>query len=244
LFIGVRQFNEQQKTNAADLLNQQEQATLDKYLDDMSALVITSGLPTSSPDSPITAIAIARTATALRDLDGPRKGILVRFLWEAGLIIGPKPTLDLYEVDLDGAVFQQANLYEVYLSPLSLIGANFNDAKLKGAYLSGSVLIQSNLKQADLACWSRSVCTDLSGAYLMRADLTNADLRGANLKGAHLDGADLSGAKLAGANLHNAFYNARPMKVRNVQGELVTNWPTRWPRGFDPKAAGAICDDC
>jgi hypothetical protein len=33
LFIGVRQFNVQQKTNATNLVNQQHQATLDKYLD-------------------------------------------------------------------------------------------------------------------------------------------------------------------------------------------------------------------
>lgn len=244
LFIGVRQFNDQQKMNAHDLVNQQEQTTLDTYLNDMSALVINSGLTTSSSDSPIAAIASARTATALRNLDGPRKGILVRFLWEAGLIIGPKPILDLYQMNLDGAVFQRANLYRAYLSPLSLIGANFYHAQLQGAYLSDSVLIQSNLEQADLACWSRKVCTDLSGAYLMRADLTDADLRGANLMGADLDGANLSEAKLAGTKLHRALYNTRSISAIDIQGERVTDWPTHWPRGFDPKAAGARCDDC
>jgi uncharacterized protein YjbI with pentapeptide repeats len=244
LFIGVRQFNEQQRTNAADLVNQQHHATLDKYLDDMSNLVLNKQLITSGPNSPITAIAIARTATALRNLDGPSKGILVRFLWEAGLIFRPKPILDLYEVDLSGAVFQNANLYQAYLSPLGLTGANFNGAQLQGASLSQSVLIQSHLEHADLACWSRKVCTDLSGSYLMRADLTGTNLRGANLTDAELDGANLSGAILAGANLHRALYNTRSIKVKNAQGNWVTNMPTRWPRGFDPKAAGATCDDC
>ena len=75
LFIGIRQFNDQQTTNATDLMNQQHQTTLDKYLDDMSDLVLNHKLATSGPDSPITAIATARTATALRNLDGFRKGI-------------------------------------------------------------------------------------------------------------------------------------------------------------------------
>jgi uncharacterized protein YjbI with pentapeptide repeats len=244
LIIGVSQFNNQQKTNAADLLNQHHQATLDKYLDDMSDLVLNHQLATSGPDSPITAIAIARTATALRDLDGSSKGILVRFLWEAGLISWPKPVLILYQVDLDSAVFQGANLYQVYLSPLRLIGANFNGAQLEGAYLKGSVFIGSSMEHANLACWRRKVCTDLYGASLMRVDLIDADLSGANLSGANLDGADLSGAKLGGAILHDAMYNTRPIAVINGQGELVTDMPTRWPAGFDPRAAGAQCNYC
>ena len=105
-------------------------------------------------------------------------------------------------------------------------------------------MIESSLEHAHLACWSRKFCTDLSGAYLIRADLTAADLRGANLTGADLDGANLSEAKLGGANLHRALYNTRPITVKNAQGEPVTNMPTRWPRGFDPKTAGATCDSC
>lgn len=244
LFIGVRQFNEQQGTNAKNLVNQQHQATLNTYLDDMSDLVLNHQLTTSGPNSAITAIAIARTATALRNLDGPSKGILLRFLWEAGLILRPNPILDLYEVDLSGAVLQGANLYQVYLSPLNLTGANFDDAHLEGAYLNGSVLIQARLEYADLSCRSQKVCTELSGAYLMRADLTHANLTDANLMGAELDGANLNRATLAGANLHDALYNARPLKVTNAQGEMVTDMPTRWPAGFNPQAAGARCDDC
>lgn len=244
VYIGVRQFNAQQKANAEDQLNQQRQATLNGYLDDMSALVLTDGLATAKPGSSVTAIAVARTATALRNLDGPRKGTLVRFLWEAGLINGPQPILYLYHMDLNGAVLQDANLYRVYLSPLGLTGANFSNAQLKGAYLSGSVLIGSDLEHANLACWNASVCTDLSQAYLMRSDLTQADLTDADLTGAHLEGANLSGAVLKGGNLRGASYNTRPVRARDQQGNWVTNMPTQWPAGFNPEAAGAACDDC
>ena len=100
LFIGVRQFNDQQQTNATNLVDQQHQDTLSNYLNDMSNLVLNKQLTSVGSDSQITAIAIARTATALRNLDGPDKGILVRFLWEAGLIFRPNPVLDLYHMDL------------------------------------------------------------------------------------------------------------------------------------------------
>jgi hypothetical protein len=244
LFVGIHQFNQQQATNAADQLNQQHQATLDKYLDDMSDLVLNHQLATSGPDSVTTAIAIARTATALRNLDGVSRGILIRFLWNAGLITAPNPVLRLYLLDLDYAVFRNARLNQVYLRQLSIVGANFSGAVLSGAELSNSVLIESNLANANLACASRDICTDLSGAYLMRADLVGADLGGADLTGADLDGANLEDARLAGANLHGASYNIRPEKVTNEQGQPVTNMPTAWPTGFDPKAAGATCDDC
>jgi uncharacterized protein YjbI with pentapeptide repeats len=244
LFVGVRQFNEQQRTNAADQVNQQHQTTLNTYLDDMSDLVLNHKLATAGPNSEVAAIAIARTATALRGLDGTSKGILLRFLWEAGLVLRPSPILDLYQVDLSGAILQGANLYQVYLSPLNLTGANLNGSHLEGAYLNGSVLIQVSLEQADLACLSQKACTELRGAYLMRAHLDGANLTGADLTDADLDGANLSGAILAGADLHNAAYNTRPLKVTNAEGQPVIDMPTRWPAGFDPQAAGARCDDC
>jgi uncharacterized protein YjbI with pentapeptide repeats len=246
LFIGVRQFNEQQQSNAAAQLNQQHQATLEQYLDDMSDLVLNHKLATAGANSATVAIAIARTATALRNLDGASKGILARFLWEAGLILRPNPILDLYDVDLSGAVFQNANLYRAQLSSVNLTGANFNGAQLPGADLSYSALEQSSMVGADLGCYSATVCTDLSGAYLMRADLDDANLAGADLAGADLDGANLSGplSDLTGANFHGADYNVRPGHVVNAQGQPVINMPTQWPANFNPAAAGAHCDDC
>jgi hypothetical protein len=245
LFIGIRQFNDQQETNAVDLREQQYQTTLSTYLDDMSDLVLNHKLVTAGTDSSITAIAVARTATALRNLDGASKGILVRFLWEAGLVFRPNPVLDLYQMNISGAVFQNANLYQADLSPDDLIGANFDGAQLEGADLSQSALMQASMREANLSCWrphpqrSQKVCTDLSGALLMRADLTGANLTDANLTDADLDGANLSDAVLAGANLHGACYNTTPGTVTDPQGHPVTNMPTRWPSGFDPKAAGA-----
>ena len=59
------------------------------------------------------------------------------------------------------------------------------------------------------------------GANLPGADLTGAALAGADLAGANLRGANLSGAYLTGA---------------------IADEDTRWPKGFDPVAAGVIFD--
>lgn len=244
LFISVRQFNDQQETNAAQLVNQQNQATLDEYLDDMSTLVLQYHLADPNSGAAVRAIAVARTLTAVRDLDGDRKGTLVRFLFEADLINWPQPVLDLFHANLDGTNFTNAGLDQVYLSHLGLTSADFAGSSLLGAYLKGSTLIQSNLQGADLACYSHVICTNLSGAYLMRADLISANLSGADLMGACLDGANLSGANLAGVKLQKAMYNTRPILVINGQGMLVTDMPTVWPKGFDPKAAGATPNYC
>lgn len=242
LLIGVQQFNRQQKTNAAQLLNQEYQATLDQYLNDMSDLVLTQHLADPTSSAPVRAIAVARTLTAVRNLDGQRKGTLLRFLWEAHLINWPQPIVNLFHSDFDDTSFTNPpTLNQVYLSQLSLTNADFAGAYLMGAYLQGSVMIQANFTNAHLGCSDQNVCTNLSGAYLMRAHLNSADLSGANLTGAYLEGADLSNANLTGVRLQKAMYNVKPIHVINAQGEPVIDMPTRWPKGFDPKAAGATC---
>ncbi|HEY9659000.1 MAG TPA: hypothetical protein V6C65_11150, partial [Allocoleopsis sp.] len=62
------------------------QETLATYLEQMTALLIDRELRTSKPDSDVRAIARARTLTVLRELDSERKGQLILFLAEAGLI--------------------------------------------------------------------------------------------------------------------------------------------------------------
>ncbi len=231
LFIGVRQFNAQQRASAVQMLDQQRQATLTAYFDDMSVLVLQNNLTTSKQGAPVRAIAIARTDTALRVLDGVRKGTLIRYLWEAGLITRQHPVVNLLNADLNGAVFAGANLYQVALSPLGLSHANFTAAGLIGADLSGSNLSGADLSGAALTCSYQSgnsrtgVCADLNGAYLTGANLTGANLTGANLTGANLTGAKLTGAKLTGANLtganlQGARYNSKLIRVKNARGDL------------------------
>ena len=239
LIVNINQFNVQQKTNAAQLLDQQRQATLNEYFDDMSVLVLQYNLTTSTQAS-VRAIAVARTDTAVRDLDGARKGTLIRYLWEAGLITRPHPIVNLSDADLDGTVFSRSNLFQITLSHLSLRNADFTAAGLLGADLGHSDLSGANLSGADLTCYSQSNNSRIG----ICADLIHANLSGAHLIDTNLSGADLSGADLSGADLQGAKYNSKLMQVENVLGIRVTEEPTQWPRGFDVKAAGAICLDC
>ena len=63
-----------------------KEETLRLYLDRISELVLQNSLVDSNTDSPVRAIALARTHNALTRLDGPRKGLLVKFLKESQLI--------------------------------------------------------------------------------------------------------------------------------------------------------------
>jgi uncharacterized protein YjbI with pentapeptide repeats len=60
-----------------------------------------------------------------------------------------------------------------------------------------------------------------------------------NLHGADLFGADLSGANLAGAWLGNADLDEVELEGAILRGAAYDCY-TRWPAGFDPKAAGAM----
>jgi hypothetical protein len=267
LFTGVRQFNDQQQATQAQTLDQQHQDTLNSYLDDMSALVLQYNLTTSKSGAPVRAIAVARTLTAVRYLDGIRKATLVRYLWEADLITEPQPVVNIAHANLGGAVFTGANLYRADLSGLSLANVSFVQAALNGVDFSRSDLSQANLSGTEMSCLKGvqpNVCTDLSDADLMNAEfvdanlsgadlqgadlaganLTGADLAEANLSGANLEGATLDGANLAGANLQKALYNARPVQVKNALQEPVIEDPTRWPKGYDFKAAQVMCAAC
>jgi pentapeptide repeat protein len=78
---------------------------------------------------------------------------------------------------------------------------------------------------------------DLSSENLGGVDLEGADLSEANLKGANMEGADLKGAILCEADLSRA--NLREAKLSGVRYTSGTKWPV----GFDPVQAGAICED-
>jgi hypothetical protein len=224
ILVGVWQFTTQQKTSAqmqatqvaasaAQTLDQQRQATLVGYLDEMSNLLLMHDLQTAKQGSPVLAIAQARTYTALQNLDGTRKGTLIRFLRLANLINWPKPIIIMALADLSGADLSGADLSGADLSGADLSGADLRDAFLHGADLSSAALI-------------------------------GADLSGADLSKAKLFGANLIGARLSAADLHGATYNTKTVQVKDALGNLFTFEPTQWPRGFDPKVAGAICNDC
>jgi uncharacterized protein YjbI with pentapeptide repeats len=158
---------------------------------------------------------------------GTRKGILIRYLWEAGLIRGPRPVVYLHKVDLNGAVFTNAYLYGANLSTDSLDQAGFYGADLHGTDLRWAHLSGATLIPADLSCYNGNEIDYSAGPGgaarienmlaqehlrgIRCTDLTNATLNGADLSHANLIGANLTGASMAGANLTGARYNSTPL---------------------------------
>jgi hypothetical protein len=189
--------------------DQQQEATLKAYLDDMTTLLLDKKLggqaaadKTASAEAAV--IARAKTLTALSRLTDPqRKARVVQFLYEAHLIgyydathsSLHNTTVDLSGVNLSGVNLSGVNLSGVNLSGADLSGASLSGADLYGATLRGAILRNANLSGADL------LVADLYDANLSAAILRDADLSRANLNEAYLGGIDLSGADLDGAQV-------------------------------------------
>lgn len=225
LAAGVIWLNRQErKAEQVIAENRIRESTLQAYLDNMTTLLLERNLRSSEPYSEVSSVARSRTLTALRTLDGERKGILIKFLYETALIDKKQIVIDLYGADLRGA---------------HLYWANLAGAQLLGCYMDNAILLRANLTDADL---SNSVLygadlhyANLSGANLERsnisyANISEADLRKADLNHSVLYGANLSGANLSGANLSNTrLINILPLKTRLAMGKSIIGFI----KGFD-----------
>jgi Pentapeptide repeats (8 copies) len=143
--------------NAENTDNQRESA-LQAYIDKMSELLLEKNLRDSTEEDEVRKIARVRTLTVLRRLDAERRGNVLQFLYESGLISKAKQIINLDRAWLYGANLYRANLYK---------------ADLSGARLSGVNLYEADLRE-----------TNLSRAHLRNSTLRGADLSGANLKDA------------------------------------------------------------
>src|SRR5262249_52963018 len=161
---------------------------LEKCLAEVGDFLLRDRLDDSSA-TPVRHVAGAKILTALRRLDGSRKGILLRFLSESHLIDRGRPIIDLAGADLCGADLHEANLRSI-----DMRGANLSGANLRGADLNAS----------DLSATWRS--PDDKQRFQMEADppkfaLRRTVLREADMREVWLSGSDLSGADLRNADL-------------------------------------------
>ncbi|HLZ56586.1 MAG TPA: pentapeptide repeat-containing protein [Ktedonosporobacter sp.] len=170
-------------------LDQQREATLKTYMDDMTDLLINRGLQTSKTDAEVRVVARAKTLVALRKLDGDRKGLLIQFLCDANLTgNGPGDAIiSLQNTDLSGIHLEQANLLKADLSGANLSGADLRKANLENANLFGANLSGADLSNANLIN-TNLIYANLSGANLMSAKLVNAYLNQADLTNTNLRG--------------------------------------------------------
>ena len=92
---------------------------------------------------------------------------------------------------------------------------------------------------------------DLCGSLLPGARLDGARLDGADLRGADVRASNLQRAELAGARLEDALLCGTQLQGADLRGARLTgarvSTATRWPSGFDWRAAGArlveVCED-
>jgi uncharacterized protein YjbI with pentapeptide repeats len=124
-------------------------------------------------DDTLRNLARAQAVSVLGTLDGARKRILIRFLYESRLLDKDTPAIDL----------NRADLRDADLSDLTLSNASFSGVRLMGADLSGANLSEANLSEANLSE------ANLSGANLKGAvGITNEELeqQALSLEGATL----------------------------------------------------------
>lgn len=183
--------------------NQKEDA-VQAYFDRMADLVLKEKLSKFSPEE-VKTVARVRTLTVLRGLDSKRKGRVLMFLKDSGLI-DREAVIDLCGADLSGVSAVFASLGRVNLGEANLSGADLQGTGLGKSYLGGANLRGANLTGANLA-----------GADLFEANLSGADLSHARLNGANLNGADLRGCKLNEANLSDADLSGVNLSV----GDLI-----------------------
>jgi uncharacterized protein YjbI with pentapeptide repeats len=177
-----QQAEETQRERELEVENRRGQdAALQTYLDQMSQLLTDKERPLhkAQPGDTLSTVARARTLTVLARLDSERKGSVVRFLYEAGLINKDHLIVDLQRSrDLRGA-----DLSATYLTNSSLCRVDLSGVDLRRTFMPGA---------------------NLSGADLSGVNLSDAQMNSVNLKWANLDGAILSGANLPSADLSSA----------------------------------------
>jgi uncharacterized protein YjbI with pentapeptide repeats len=140
---------------------------LQAYLDQMAQLQLDKDrlLRQSKEGEDARTLARARTLTVFTRLDGGRKGSILQFLYETGLITGEQPLLSLSNADL-----RETSLHAAEMSEINLDRTNLNQADFTVVNFHGAFLREVNLHRANL-----------SGVDLSNANLRNSDLSKVNL---------------------------------------------------------------
>ncbi len=195
-----REHGEERATvERAIAVDHQQEAALQSYIDRMADLLLRDKLSRFSSDE-VRNVARIRTLTVFRGLDSKRKGSVLLFLKDSGLI-DREAVIDLSGADLSGASVMFANLNRVNLSEANLSGADLRGTNLGKSYLSGTNLSGANLSRANLGGADLFEAT-LSGANFNQTNLHKANLNGADLRGCRLNEADLREADLSRVNLN------------------------------------------
>jgi uncharacterized protein YjbI with pentapeptide repeats len=202
------------------------------YLTQMSDLMLRHGLAKPRKegrewDKPVEILATTLTASALAQLDGERKGEVLRFLSSAGLIDGSLglPKVSLGGADLRGVVARNQTLISVDLS-----GADLRDADLRDTILSVDAAITPGAEHA-------------LGPQFANALLSGADLRGASIYGANFNATDLTGADLSGTDIDSSTFMSACLAKTKFAGASLQNVGFGSSQGAGTDFSGADLED-
>lgn len=159
--------------------NNLQDAALQKYIEAISELLLEKKLSKAQQNSNVAIAARARTIATLRILDGSRKAILIRFLYEAELILGKAPILTLEKADLRWVNLSYTSLKNINLGGAFLHMANMSHSDLQSARLTSTILDGANLEDTNL-CQADLSLSRLSGINFKNSDLSNAILHETN----------------------------------------------------------------
>lgn len=120
-------------------------------------------------------------------------------------------------VEMEGALFWDADLSNISAKNAQMYHCSFNNANMQHADLRFA-----NLQSARLSR-TRLFHANLCGANLEKANLEKADLRGANLVNANLTFAEFTGANLAGAKFftHELLSNEKLIPYLNRLARML-----------------------
>jgi uncharacterized protein YjbI with pentapeptide repeats len=237
---------------------------LQDYLTRMGDLVLDRRLRESKPGSAVRGVARTLTLTALRRLDGRRKGEVVRFLADSKLVYGPgTPIVTLRDADLRRVVLKGARLRDVVFDAADLRGANFGGASLDVVRFQGSRLERASFTGATLVGVAFTAAelqqasfrrARMEPALTYRGDLAPVGFQGACLSGATFDEADARSARFGLAEgVHVSFGRARltPAALDGAKladSELgrarTTALPDGWTKrgaAIPPRARRVLC---
>jgi uncharacterized protein YjbI with pentapeptide repeats/ABC-type phosphate transport system substrate-binding protein len=155
----------------------------------------------------------------------------------------------LVEANLSQVVLAGIDFSSADLSGADLTGANLAGTSLSGANLSGAILVQTdiagswlnltNLTGADMTG------SDLSGSSMMGANLASARLFQARLTGANLVGASFLGTDLRAASLQGIRLVVSELQPQDLEDPLLANMNDLQRSEFvvDAKLRGVQYDD-
>lgn len=190
----------QTKASDAENIDNQREAALQSYIDKMSDLLLHEDLRNDQKGE-VRRVATLQTLIVLPRLDGKRKGSILLFLYEAGLIEKPDPIVTLGAAGVHGADLRGcdlsgtpgASLYKSLLSYALFAEADFTGMHLRQVTIEGG--FWNNVRFID---------ADLRESELFLVNMREADFTGADLTDAILVAVDLTGAKVTKEQLDKA----------------------------------------